>query len=49
MADCLKLDYVTQMMDPTYNEKDTNNDGLLNDADPIGGRGYSSSENCTGW
>ena len=29
----------------TYNEKDTNNDGLLNDADSIGGRGYSSSEN----
>ncbi len=29
----------------TYNEKDTNNDGLFNDADSIGGRGYSSSEN----
>ena len=29
----------------SYNEKDTNSDGLLNDADSIGGRGYSSSEN----
>jgi hypothetical protein len=29
----------------TYNAKDTNSDGLFNDADSIGGRGYSSSEN----
>tara|TARA_B100000497_G_scaffold128060_1_gene172915 strand:- start:1150 stop:5991 length:4842 start_codon:yes stop_codon:yes gene_type:complete len=29
----------------SYNEKDTNSDGLFNDADSIGGRGYSSSEN----
>jgi hypothetical protein len=29
----------------SYNEKDTNSDGLFNDSDSIGGRGYSSSEN----
>ena len=29
----------------TYNTEDTNNDGLLNDPDTVGGRGYVTSEN----
>ena len=33
------------MMDPTYNTEDVNNDGVLNDPDVVGGRGYVFSEN----
>ena len=33
------------MMDPTYNTDDVNNDGVLNDPDVVGGRGYVFSEN----
>ena len=33
------------MMDPTYNTEDTNSDGLLNDPDTVGGRGYVTSPN----